>query len=176
MTPRLSLARRKARDLLTKERISAAPVPVVDLARSVGAIVRYEPFAGDNVAGMLYQPKTGKPIIGVNSLDGARRQRFTVAHEIGHLLLHPREELHVDAGFVLAFRNKKSSDASDIREIEANQFAAELLMPLNFIERDIHKMELDLEDCEDAIEDLARRYEVSQQAMTIRLSVLARLA
>ena len=173
--PRLALARRKARDLLANNHVKAPSVPVVEFARKLGAIIRYEPVAGEQLEGVLYQPLNGSPIIGVNSLDSGPRQRFTIAHELGHLLLHPREEIHVDANFVLAFRNQKSSTASDVREIEANQFAAELLVPLAFLEHDLRQMKIDLESSED-IAGLADRYGVSKQAMTIRLSTLARLS
>lgn len=161
--------------MLERLGVTSAPVPVLELARDVGAIVRFEPTTGEGISGLLYQPPEGPPIIGVNSLDSGRRQRFTVAHEIGHLLLHPSEEIHIDRGFVLAFRDKNSSTASDVREMEANQFAAELLMPLSFLREDLQRMDIDIES-ESAIDKLADRYEVSVQAMIIRLSVLARFS
>lgn len=177
MKPRLAVARKKARSLLNRADVQSAPVPVHDLARAVGAVVRLEPTTGEQISGMLYQPPSGPPIIGVNSLDSPRRQRFTIAHEIGHLLLHPPEEIHVDKGFVLAFRDDTSGNAVDYREIEANQFAAELLMPLSFLGSDVRRMQIDIESSDDDdIERLAARYEVSVRSMTIRLSVLARFS
>lgn len=58
----------------------------------------------------------------------------------------------------------------DDDEIEANQFAANLLMPTRFLRRDLQ--ELGAIDVEDAtvIEELAKKYEVSPHAMTLRLA------
>ena len=119
-------------------------------------------------------------VIGINALDAAVRQRFTIAHEIGHLLLHA-EPLHLDPGHNLAVmppptgtkpalrfsRNQISSKAKDPREIEANRFAAALLMPAHFLSRDLRGMRIPI--TEDAIAELAMRYQVSRQAMTFRL-------
>lgn len=57
------------------------------------AAVRYSPFEGE-LAGMLVRGD-GQIVIGVNSLHPLNRQRFTIAHECGHLLLH-KGEFHVD--------------------------------------------------------------------------------
>ena len=65
--------------------------------------------------------------------------------------------------------------AVDDGEIEANQFAAELLMPVEFLERDIRKIPDELA-FDEAIRRLAAQYEVSAQAMTIRLSSLGILS
>lgn len=103
------------------------------------------------------------------------RRRFTIAHELGHLLLHKDEKLHIDERFPIGFRDGVSSLAEDDNEIEANQFASELLMPLEFLAKDLKDLSLDMES-EEAIAELANRYQVSLQAMTIRLSRLASFA
>src|SRR5207245_482886 len=97
------------------------------------------------------------------------RQRFTIAHEIGHLLLHRGATFHVDEKSPIGFRNDRSSMATDEKEIEANQFAAELLMPRNFLDRDLGGLVEEIE-AEEAVDRLARKYQVSVQAMTVRLS------
>ena len=61
------------------------------------------------------------------------RQRFTIAHELGHRALHPGRELILDVPVRVNLRDKTSSMASDIEEIEANAFAATLLMPEQMI-------------------------------------------
>jgi len=99
------------------------------------------------------------------------RRRFTIAHELGHLVLQRDDLFHVDEKFPVAFRSEDSSKAHSPFEVEANQFAAELLMPEKLLMRDVAKLPLGL-DVEEAIAELARRYEVSEQAMTIRLSAL----
>ena len=65
-------------------------------------------------------------------------------------------------------RDEVSSQATDAEEIEANRFAAELLMPYDMIMADLMESDLDIED-EVALRDLAERYGVSLQAMTLRI-------
>ncbi len=61
---------------------------------------------------------------------------------------------------------------SDDMEREANLFAMELLMPYDFIMRDLREMgQIDVEN-DPRIKDLARRYKVTEQLMTMRLAQL----
>ncbi len=72
-------------------------------------------------------------------------------------------------------RDTHSSEGTNVREIEANLFAAELLMPEEFLMRDVKRVcLLDLLD-EEAVKELAQQYKVSAQAMTIRLTTLGYL-
>jgi Zn-dependent peptidase ImmA (M78 family) len=117
-----------------------------------------------------------KVIIGVNADNQWERQRFTVAHELGHFVLHD-DNLRVDHHFVdasreprlrvAAFRDRVSSQATDAREIEANRFAAALLMPIDFLEKSLRAARSPLDN--EAVATLATKYEVSIQAMTYRL-------
>lgn len=167
--PRYTLARKKAAELINSLGITKPPVPVEALAEKIGAVLRYEPFAGQ-VSGLIH--RTDKEVvIGVNSLHAKTRRRFTIAHELGHLVLHKAETLHVDEHFPIAFRNETSSRASSPTEIEANQFAAELLMPSELLLRDVRNLPPETEP-DHAVSELARRYQVSEQAMAIRLSAL----
>lgn len=168
MAARFALARRRAVDLLRSGKVVEAPVPVELLARLVGATIRYEPFAGE-LSGMAQRLPSGASVIGVNSLHADTRRRFTIAHEIGHLLLHTDEDFHIDEKFPVKLRDEVSSMAIDDHEMEANQFAAELLMPIQFLANDLKQMPVDIES-DELIGKLALRYHVSLQAMTIRLS------
>jgi len=61
---------------------------------------------------------------------------FTIAHEIGHFILHHGEsDLFIDTTYV-AFRDSESTKGENRAEIQANQFAAALLMPALFIEQE----------------------------------------
>lgn len=171
MAVRFNLARRKARELLSRAEVTEPPVPVKELARSAGGDIRYEPFRGELSGMRLAQP--GGSVIGVNALHPPVRQRFTIAHEIGHLLLHPRDNFHLDKFSPIQFRNQRSSTGEDETEIEANQFAAELLMPEDMVRREVAP--LLGRSAEDAIENLARKFQVSVQAMTIRLTTMGLL-
>lgn len=123
-----------------------------------------------DVAGILYRQADHK-VIAVNERHPLTRQRFTIAHEIGHLALHRGVPVHVDQGFRVNLRNPLSSQGQDIEEIEANAFAANLLMPYHWIRGDLRGDLIDLDDSIE-VQELAQRYQVSQQAMLIRLANL----
>jgi Zn-dependent peptidase ImmA (M78 family) len=89
-------------------------------------------------------------------------------------LLHDVDELHVDRGFMVRLRSDISSLGLDENEMEANRFAAELLMPTRFLKRDLEGAELNFTD-DATLRLLARRYGVSAQALAIRLSGLGYL-
>jgi hypothetical protein len=166
-------ADQEAARILQEQGIRRPPVPVERIARSLGTQVAFEPFEGD-LSGMLYrEPGDAAAIIIVNSLNAKTRQRFTVAHEIGHLLLHERE-VFVDRPISVRFRDARSSLAEDPEEIEANRFAAALLMPQDWLLADARrrlKRQPRLSD-EDLVDRLAQDYEVSRQAMEFRLAHL----
>ena len=167
-----NLIRQKTEALLSRCGIAEAPVPVEEIARAVGARVRYSPFEGE-LAGMLMRGD-GQTTIGVNSLHHPNRQRFTIAHELGHLLLH-KGEVHIDRSFRVNRRDEVSSLAVDPDEIEANCFAAELLMPYDLVMAEFLECDIDVED-ESEIRRLAKKYEVSLQAMTHRIINLLKLS
>jgi Zn-dependent peptidase ImmA (M78 family) len=107
----------------------------------------------------------GKSIVGVNSRQAKPRQAFTLAHELGHFVLHPSVNF-VDRKFVY-FRDQRSAAATDIKEMQANEFAACLLMPERFIQTHLKDRAVDLED--EDLAALAKRFGVSTQALTFRL-------
>lgn len=160
------------KQLLTKHHLAAAPVPVAAIAEGEGASIVYQRF-NKEVSGLLL--RTGNDaIIAVEKSQAATRKRFTIAHELGHLLLHQGRELRVDTKFRVNLRSPDSSTAEDVEEIEANAFAAALLMPESFLRVDLSDFELDIDDA-DQVQELAKRYEVSAQAMTLRLVNLVSL-
>ena len=164
-------------DLLRKSSIQSPPVPVAEIAKTLGAEVRYQPGDDDLSGFLLRDHKQQRAVIGVNSAHHENRQRFTIAHEIGHFLLHEWEGVHVDGsdrGFQIKHRDEKSSAGTDIDELEANFFAAELLMPSKFLHEDVQRIKkLDLlDDNLGAFAQLAAKYEVSTQALTFRLANL----
>lgn len=157
----------QAEKLLAQNEIRRAPIPVENIARAIGLDVRYAPTT-DEVSGALI--RDGKSaIIAVNSAQHENRQRFTIAHEIGHFILHKRALRHFDEDFRIDFRNSVSSEATQRDEIVANRFAAALLMPESFLRRDLLRMGVDQRNVDDAIQALAVRYKVSRRAMELRL-------
>lgn len=170
-----SVIERLTRDLLKSHRVLRPAVDVENLASRLGAEVRRHPNSDPDVSGALLRDGA-LVIIAVNSTHSTARQRFTIAHEIGHLTLHD-EALSVDHHFggvasqsqlrVSAFRDQVSALAADPNEIEANRFAAALLMPIDFLERSLRKARIPLK--EQALKEFAAEYAVSTQAMQYRL-------
>jgi Zn-dependent peptidase ImmA (M78 family) len=109
----------------------------------------------------------GSVTIAVNPDQHPNRQRFTIAHELGHFFCHPSETMeHVDGDFRVAWRNTASSAGVDWKEIEANRFAAALLMPEKMLQEDVNQVAvLD----RDTLQHLAASYKVSRIAMQFRL-------
>lgn len=153
-------------DILRKASIAKPPVPLEDIANNLKLKVRYEPFDG-NLSGFIAR-HDDEVIIGINSHYHENRQRFTLAHEIGHFLLHKGEEVIIDRQFRVNLRDADSSKAENPDEIEANYFAAELLIPEKFLADDLKGISLDVED-DELISKLALRYKVSPQALNYRL-------
>jgi Zn-dependent peptidase ImmA (M78 family) len=171
----MAVRRRKIRELvetlLRDARVTEAPVPVWEIARAKGARIAVDSLEGD-LSGFLFRDPNQK-VIGVNTHHASVRQNFTVAHELGHLLLHDQDQLHVDRAFpTVRLRDDTSSQGVDDAEKEANLFAAELLMPHEFLRRDVAAQNtLDLYD-DSFVPALASRYGVSVQALMFRLQYL----
>ncbi|MDE0101568.1 MAG: ImmA/IrrE family metallo-endopeptidase [Bryobacterales bacterium] len=158
------------RELLKRFDVQAPPIPIHRLARGCNACIVQVAGREDDIDGFLYR-EGGEAVIGVNQDQAAVRQRFTIAHELGHLLLHEHSLVHVDRGFRVRLRNGASREGTDKDEMEANRFAAELLMPTVFLRTDLEEWELDLAD-DRQLRALAKRYGVSTQALAIRLNTL----
>ena len=152
--------------LLQDARVEGPPVPVERIAHMHGALIRYEPFDGD-LSGLLFREQD-QIVIGVNALHSKTRQRFTIAHELGHLILHSTKRIHVDRNFRVYARDGRSTTATDSDEITANAFAAALLMPESMLRLDLKDHVIDLEN-DTKVQELADQYKVSLQAMTFRL-------
>lgn len=160
----------EAQKLLQKLGVVKLPVALRRLAKKLGAMVRYEPYPEDEqgLSGILFR-EGDKTIIGVNALHAKTRRRFTIAHEIGHMVLHKQDALFVDGSFLVHKRDRKSSQATDLKEIQANQFAAALLMPQDLLEKRVKKEYLlSLK----SVIELASEFGVSTEAMTFRLTNL----
>jgi Zn-dependent peptidase ImmA (M78 family) len=159
----------RAQQLLARLGIQTIPTPVEKIAKSLGAQIRFSAL-DDELSGMIYI-KANIPIIGVNSLHHPNRQRFTIAHELGHLELHREmitSAVHVDKSFPVLMRDPKSATGTDEVEIQANQFAAELLMPRILLDQALAGKPFDIDD-DKPLEELAKKFRVSKQALEYRI-------
>lgn len=166
-------AEKKAQSILNEYEIYQPPVDLEYIARELEIDIQYEPFQGE-LSGVLIRNEDKKEyIIGVNETHPLNRQRFTIAHEIGHFLLHEGNETFIDKSIKTNLRNETSSMGYDAEEVEANAFAAALLMPEDFIYDYLDNLGgcLDYNDDEE-IKEMARLFQVSPQALMIRLGKL----
>lgn len=164
------------------------PIPVEDIADLLYFLaIDITDTLPANIAGQLY---VDDRIIVVKKTDAHVRQRFTIAHEIGHFVLHVvaegllRNEHSCTGECVDAYpamdslglpgiEASSTAAASSIRhkqdekrlEIEANCFAAEILMPASLVEAAVEQHGTDSVA-------LARLFDVSPQAMRFRLEKL----
>lgn len=165
----------KAENTLRETDTYRVPVPIEVVAHRLNLKTEAGPL-GEKIAGMLVV-EGERGAIGYNSAHAVVRQRFTIAHELAHFLLHVKKrlqsQLFIDR-HVTHRRDGYSSGGADYQEVEANQLGAALLMPRSLVQQEVKKNDLDLDD-EDAISLLARRFHVSTTAMTNRLSNLGML-
>jgi len=138
------------------------PVDPTQIARAMGAEVYQDHdmvFCG--ISGS-FEIEGSKPVIRYSSSDANVRQRFTVAHELGHMCLQHGNSFRDTAG-------NYSSNTNLYKERDANTFAAELLMPREVIEWLIFK------ERNHDVESMARVLNVSSAAMHYRLKNLGYL-
>ncbi len=153
------------RELLDKHSIQSAPVDIFQVVQDEGLRLLIDDIEYDHSGFLLVEG--GKATVVINRRHHPNRQRFTAAHELGHYFLHACEDDHifVDKAY---HRSPLSSTGIYQQEIEANRFAAALLMPEEFIIE--HTDGIDLTDLD--IYRLADEFGVSEQAMTLRLANL----
>jgi len=155
-------ARDRAKNICEMFGAREPPINVHRIAQELGFLIVEHDFPEDT-SGMLLIREDAKAI-GVNQHHAYTRQRFTIAHELGHYLSGhedfsvrgKQEKIRVDGQFNWA-------DPEQRQEQEANEFAAELLMPEKLIRQDVAAAgPIDASA-------LAKRYEVSEQALWIQL-------
>lgn len=145
-----------------RRRQEDAPVLVVPIAQELGVNVYNAPDWPNGISGMIVRDEQNGGASGyaiyVNGKDHTVRRRFTIAHEIGHFILHQ----HLIGDGLVEDALLRAEGLSNRVEAEANRMAADILMPWNIIG-----------ECQDqgdnTIEELAKILNVSRDAMSIRL-------
>ena len=140
----------------------APPVKVVNIAKDLGVYIYEAEEDTDLLSGKICKdPESGGPsgyAIYVNANHVRERKRFTIAHELAHFILHKDQ---IGDGIVenALYRSGLSNEL----EAEANKLAADVLMPW-------HLINIELDNTQN-INELAKKFEVSQIAMAIRLGM-----
>lgn len=136
------------------------PVLVGNIAKELGIIVKMATLPA-TISGEIKE-EHGKYVIRVNRHDVKERQRFTLAHEIAHFLLH-KDRIGDGITDDVLYRSK----LSDFMEIQANRLAADILMPWDLIQPKLSEYaKLKLEE---KFEKIASDAKVSPTAIKIRL-------
>jgi hypothetical protein len=148
--------RRQAARLLQSAGVTREPVSLRDVVSALNLEVVQtsgEPFYCE----AALEPVGDGHRIVLHGRSSERRRRFTIAHEVGHFVLHPQR--------LAPQRNGGGNAAWQAQEREADQFAAELLMPEDLVREAVlvHGVDTDR---------LADRFEVSRRAMQTRLKWL----
>lgn len=163
---RLKMAKQKAEAFLRDEGITTLPVDPFAIAASRDIEVKAKPDTAGGVSGMLLRHGDVFGILYGTHVKSEGFQRFSIGHELGHYFLDghidhilPKDGAHTShAGFVSA----------DPYELEADQFAAGLLMPRVPFKRALGKHDAGLQ----AVESLAGLCRTSLTATAIRYAEL----
>jgi Zn-dependent peptidase ImmA (M78 family) len=153
------------------------PFPFEQLAASLGNVRILTISTLGTISGAIYFQNDLFTIV-INKDKPAVRQYFTLAHEFGHFYLHEqwlRENgdngfvdfsYTLDSGNMLLRPNETSTAQIDLqKEREANNFAAELIMPADKV-KEFWELTHDIQECADA-------FQVSTAAMAVRLERLS---
>lgn len=134
MTPDFEKAKQEAKKLIEASYITSPPVDVVEIAQSLGIDIQYINFGKkyNHVAGYIDIADEEK-VIYVNKHNTPNRQTFTIAHELGHLVLHTKE-LKKEPDISVLLRVPIGNNEINFLEKEANCFAANLLVPKEFLD------------------------------------------
>jgi IrrE N-terminal-like domain len=145
--------------------VSEFPVRVGELASELGLKVTRAPMA-PKISGLI-QPSDDASSgfeIRVNKYEIPERQRFTVAHEIAHYLLHRHD---IGSGVVDSIMYRSSLTSR--KETEANRLAADIVMPAKLVSRELDR--LGGLRIPGVVDEMAAIFRVSVPAMKVRLGI-----
>ena len=159
---------KRAMEILRQHGLFSVPVDPVVLANREGIKVHNAKFADEGISGMVAR-RGGNVTMLVDQADPTYRKRFSIAHELGHHFLHLAGDGEIVTKKIDLFREcmkpEYEGDEDKRKEVEANQFAAALLMPELLVKEAYAKTE--------SLREMARLFNVSEDAMGIRLGTLA---
>lgn len=154
-----------AHQTLIEHGMLSIPVDPVVLANRLGIRVSNAVFSDTSLSGMIAKRGDKKSLL-VNDNDSIERKRFTIAHELGHCLLHLEGEGEFVDSTTNLFRTDGTAQEGQpyFQEVEANAFAAALLMDAELVKQAWVKCR--------SLQTMARIFMVSESAMGIRLNTL----
>ncbi|CCY78293.1 putative uncharacterized protein [Brachyspira sp. CAG:700] len=139
---------------IIKDNQKSCPIRITAITEEYGIDV-YNLSMSSNISGAIIK-EGDKYVIYVNDKHPKNRQRFTIAHEIAHYILH-KEKIGDNLTDNAMYRSK----LSNVFERQANILASEILMPVNFVMQFIEENK--------SVSEMASLFKVSEGAMRIRL-------
>lgn len=153
-----------AESLVIEANVTSHPIDLNLICDHLNLLVSTEPENSAIEGYLVTDGEVGGIVI--NSLIGnPRKRRFTLAHEIGHFILHKDKRSYVQQD--TADTLDRPGDSSD--EAEANSFAGALLMPVALLGRDTTATEPDM----DLVEEVSDDYDVSFCAAAHRVATIS---
>ncbi len=151
-----------------------APVNIEGIIRAFNIELEKNADLREGVLGEIRKKKDGRYKISIKKTDHYFRKRFTMAHELGHFVLHGAM-IGDGVDDNVKYRstpegNFYNPNITTREETEANQFAASMLMPENLLLPRVRETRGEFDN--QFIKDLATEFQVSPQAMKIRLDAL----
>ena len=159
---RIGFSREVARKLLKNNGINKAPVDLKVILHSKGyTYLEVDSFL-DNIDAIFIN-KDGRIYAAVNATHHIHRQRFSLAHELGHILLqhditHYKSNISIDNPPT----EKAHPEVESLFEVEANTFAGELLVPLDMLKMEFKKTR--------DVQALSNIFMVSKEVISIAVS------
>jgi Zn-dependent peptidase ImmA (M78 family) len=157
-------------EMIGKMNINKPCIPIEKIAKSLGVQIS-EIDLGADISGMLVI-NDKDAVIAINPMQSPERKRFTIAHELGHFVLHKENNnsVFVDRDFIVKYRSNKPYSELEVRqEQEANAFAAAILMPQELVMTELARNDLQAQSESELIDTLSNLFNVSVPAMTYRL-------
>lgn len=136
------------------------PVKLGSMAKELGVVVKRSPTIPRSVSGQIKRLETGIYEIKINKYESRKRQRFTLAHELAHFLLHRNE---IDRLGEIADNVLYRSGASETIEYEANRLAAQIIIPEEAISE---RQQASGKN----VDQLAKEFGVSKTVMEVRMA------
>lgn len=150
---------------IVERHVADFPVKLGEIARELGVDVFRSPLP-PSISGMIKPSDRadGTYEIKINKYEVLERQRFTLAHELAHFLLHKND---IRAGVIdnIMYRSALTSR----KEYEANRLAADIVMPNVAVNRELQARGGVATD--DVAKEIAAVFKVSPAAMRIRLGL-----
>ncbi len=160
--------------ILTECKITEPPVDIEKITKSMDIDLFGAEFIDDNLLGILVdvdkpiKPFKSQRFIAVNNSPDnyLTRRIFTIAHEVGHYILHCNKNLNYYERHLI---NNANSDS--FGERQTDYFAACLLMPENMFKTEFEKIK-SVRDIELIVEHLKKKFNVSTKSVLKRMSEL----